>query len=157
MFQSFINSFCWNLTRWFPRRVRVIDVDGEMYLLRFYIKHNGLLPGLYLHKFYQGDAGRDLHNHPWLWSFSLILTGGYLEERAVFIRQAGGCVVLRRQVNPGRINLIKGDDFHRIHLTDPDHGAWTLFCSGPEVKDWGFMDRDTGKYVPHVEYFTRRQ
>lgn len=145
-----VDKFCWWLVKSFPGRHRVIVTDGEEYLLRFYIKHNGVLPGIYLHKFFRGDMDRNLHNHPWRWSFSLILTGGYDEERLK------GNTVVTRRMNPGRFNLLTGKTFHRISLVDEGYGAWTLFCSGEKVKDWGFLVEETGEVIPQAEYLENR-
>jgi hypothetical protein len=145
-----IDKLCWWLVRSFPNRHKIIVNDGEEYLLRFYIKHNGVLPGLYLHKFFRGDKDRNLHNHPWRWSFSLILTGGYDEERLK------GNTILTRRMGPGRINLLAGDTFHRISLVDEGYGAWTMFCSGEKVKGWGFLVEETGEVIPQEEYLANR-
>jgi hypothetical protein len=140
----------------FPNRVRTIGDEGIVYLTRFYIKHNGKLPGIYLHYFHRSDKDRDLHNHPWTWAVSFILTGGYYEVR--FEDRPGTGEGIMNSINrtcynrsaPG-INFIRGNSFHRVILKDSEHGAWSIFISGPEVQDWGFM---TGvyKYVPHQEY-----
>ena len=146
-----IDKLCWKIVEMFPNRSRVVRNYGEDYLLRFYIKHNGLLPGLYLHKFFQGDQDRELHNHPWMWSFSFILTGGYLEER-----KSNTGDVYTRHLKPGHLNLLGGKTFHRISLVDKGKGAWTIFCSGKKVKDWGFLIAETGEVIPHKEYLENR-
>lgn len=145
-----IDRLCWWIVKKFPHRTRVIENYGEKYLLRFYVKHNGILPGIYLHRFFQGDQDRELHNHPWLWSFSFILTGGYIEER----RQRDGSVTFKTR-KPFRFNLMSGNTFHRVGLVNKESGAWTLFCSGAEVKDWGFL-MENGAFMPHKEYLADR-
>lgn len=147
-----IDKLCWHIVKMFPHRSRVVRNYGEEYLLRFYIKHNGLLPGIYLHKFFQGDQDRELHNHPWMWSFSVILTGGYIEER-----KSNTGDVYTRHLKPGRLNLLSGKTFHRISLVDKGHGAWTIFCSGKKVKDWGFLISETGEVIPHKQYLAERK
>lgn len=148
--ETLIDRLCWALVHAFPKRSRVIVNYGEEYLLRFYLKHNGIFPGIYLHKFFNGDQDRELHNHPWRRSASFILTGGYDEERLV------GNTVKTRRVGPGCFNFLGGDTFHRISLVDSSRGAWTLFCSGKKVKDWGFLIAETGEVVPHQEYLSNR-
>lgn len=147
-----IDKFCWLLVKAFPSRVRTIEVEGDKYLLRFYLKHSSKrFPGLYLHYFYRGDQDRDLHNHPWTKSVSLILTGGYVEERLSKKEKIGpNYKVIKRVVGPGSLNVIRSDDFHRIDLIGGS--TWTLFTSGKKVKDWGFIIRETGKYMDHVTY-----
>ena len=142
----FVSEACEWLVRKFPGRSRVIRRDGEPYLLRFYItkprvgREDTQDPepfGLYLHYFYQGDEDKELHNHPWKWALSFILSGGYLEEREDGTR-------LR---SAGRFNLINSNTFHRV--TSPDHGhTWTLFMVGPRVNNWGFKDTKTGQFWP---------
>jgi hypothetical protein len=112
-----------------------------------------------LHHFHRGDEDRELHNHPWRWALSIILAGGYLEERRVLARgrkqpcqtcrdgASTSCYVIKmRKVRPGRVNLIRADDFHRVQLLGPD--CWSLFVAGPKTGGWGFWDRKTGRYTP---------
>lgn len=150
--EKIVDRFCWFLVKTFPSRVREIEVDGDKYLLRFYLKHSSpRFPGLYLHHFYRGDQDRDLHNHPWTKSVSFILTGGYAEERLPEEQKdKPRYKVSRRIVGPGSLNVIKANDFHRVDLIG--RSTWTLFTSGKKVKDWGFMLRDTGEYVDHQTY-----
>lgn len=146
MIGKLIGWLCWRIVEMFPTRSRMVYIDGQRYLLRFYIKRNGLLPGMYLHHFYMGDSDRELHDHPWWISGSLILTGGYYEERLI----PGTTTIVHRVIGPGTVNIIRGTDFHRVDLIE-DH-AWTLFVSGNRNKDWGFFIRETGQVIPHREY-----
>jgi hypothetical protein len=66
---------------------------------------------------------------------SLLLAGEYIELRK-------DCTCSR--LCAGSINVIRGDDFHRILITNRQP-AWTLFIHGPRTKGWGFL-RD-GKYL----------
>ena len=157
---KFIHTVLWTFTQMFPSRVRDIVLDGRPYLRRFYItsKTDKQRPfGLYLHYFYRGDEDRELHNHPWKKSNSLILIGGYDEEK---IMEDG--TVRVRAMRIGQINVIKDTDFHRIML-NKSYGqyTWTLFMSGARTpktpdgyKDWGFWNKDTDKYIPHQEFDT---
>lgn len=116
-------------------RVRVINGDhGEPYLERYYLF--GLFGvNVYIHRFVASDPDRGLHDHPWSWSASLVLVGGYRE-----IRQQGD-----RYLRPGRINVIRGTDFHRVILKS-GREAWTLFVHGRRTKGWGFLRE--GEYWP---------
>ena len=101
---------------------------------------------VYLHHFHRSDEDRALHNHPWQWSRSLILAGGYIEER-----RGPDDLVRRRVVRPGAWNTIDGDDFHRVDLIEND--CWSLFIAGPKHgRSWGFWDRVTGKFLPWREF-----
>jgi hypothetical protein len=94
-----------------------------------------------LHRFASSDDGDALHNHPWTWAFSIILAGGYEEERKV----SWGNVVARKVVRPFSVNRIGQDDFHRVDLIEED--CWTLFVTGPKISSWSFWDRVTGEVV----------
>jgi hypothetical protein len=54
--------------------------------------------------------------------------------------------IRRREIKPGRFNLIRSFDFHRVDLHDEEKGAWTLFFTGRRNKDWGFLDRRTKEF-----------
>ena len=99
---------------------------------------------LYLHQFHQSDDCGALHNHPFAWSCSLILAGGYSEEVAL------GRRIVRRTVRPFSLNYIRHDTHHRVDLLE--HDAWTLFLAGPKVASWGFTDRATGAHVPWRDF-----
>lgn len=147
-----ISAICWWVVRTFPGRYRIIGDNGTPYLGRFYVKHNGFFPGIYLHHFYRSDHDRELHNHPWKWSVSLVLTGGYTEERYEATGEFGpDRIQTLNRPSPG-INIIRSTTFHRVVLKDKERGAWTLFIPGPESKDWGFLDRETGKYTSHATF-----
>jgi hypothetical protein len=108
------------------------------------------LPAVYLHYFFRGDHDRELHAHPWTWAVSMILSGGYVEQRydgpIEGIREG---LVRERRLGPGSINIIRHDTYHRIHLMDGP--SWSLFIAGPRFsatrgEDWGFLDPRTGEY-----------
>ena len=106
---------------------------------------------LYLHRFHRGDDDDDLHDHPWKWSIAIILAGGYSEERRV----RGTDRVIRRAIKPWTINVIRGDDFHRVDLIEDD--SWSLFIAGPRVSSWSFWDRHTGETVPWRTFIARKR
>lgn len=134
-------------------RCRIINGnDGEPYLERYYLFG---LPGgrhVYLHRFVDSDPDRGLHDHPWRRSIGWVLSGGYRELRLVR-DDHGGERIAERHMRPGRINLIRDTDFHRIVLP-PGHSCWTLFAHGRKRKDWGFLSLDPrGRrhYVQHEQ------
>jgi hypothetical protein len=107
--------------------VREICEEGRPYLERYFLLH---LFGIrvYLHRFVGSDPERGLHDHPWRWAFSLVLSGWYIEHRrdGRRIRRIG--------------NLLSGDTFHRVVLPEGMRECWTLFVhSAPDVKRWGFL------------------
>jgi hypothetical protein len=139
-----------------PRVIR--GRDGKTpYLTRYFLtkgssKTEGMdrhasdapLWGLYLHCFHRSDDAGELHSHPWRWAVSLVLRGGYSEERRV------GNSVERRLVRPWSFNLLTRRDFHRVDLLDGE--AWTLFLVGPTCQSWGFWNRETLKYTPWKKF-----
>ena len=91
-------------------------------------------PALYLHRFVGDDPDNELHDHPWDWSQSLILAGGYREQRC---RDTGE--IEERFYLPGDVNILYPGDRHRVDLLDGD--CWTLFMTGTFAQKWGFYDQ----------------
>lgn len=127
--------------------------DGSLYLSRYRIM--GWMPGsttkwplsIYLHHFHRPDLDEAQHNHPWKWSFSLVLSGGYTETRFDSIYND---TTYSRRLRPFRLNWISHATYHNVTAL---HGkqSWTLFFAGPKATSWGF-------YVPgrgHVEWRAR--
>ena len=156
-------------TQFFGIRPRVIyDREGKSpYLSRYYLigrpymkdgsdpidkfgnpKQEAIFPhglGVYLHRFHRSDDDNALHNHPWGWARSLVLSGGYSEER----RQEDGATVTRRTVRPGSWVRIDAEDFHRVDLLEED--CWSLFIAGPKT-GWGFWERESGVNGPTIPW-----
>jgi hypothetical protein len=114
-----------------------IRPNGQPYLDRYFLagwnpirKRSG--PAVFLHHFVGSDPAVAVHSHPWGWSSSLILVGGYREERC---RGAGDERDVRCYV-PGDVNVLRPDDRHRIDLIGDD--CWTLFLAGDLDKAWSF-------------------
>lgn len=122
------------------RPARVIAIDGDPYLVRYYV---GRLLGVtvYLHRFIRNDSERAVHDHPWR-ALALVLTGSYTEWRLRWLCPEGGIVCRRRRVSPGRPSILWLRSAHRIATVAPN--TWTLFVHGPRRKSWGF-------YAQHVE------
>ncbi len=130
-----------------PRRT--IASEAGPYLTRYTLAD---LPGgrhAYLHFFHRGDHDRQLHSHPWN-GLSLILTGGYREERRA--GSPGSYRIEERIYRPGSVNLLQPDTFHRVELLDEAAGCWTLFLAGKRSDEWGFWDRDNESFT-HWEVF----
>lgn len=143
------------LIHWFSSKLqaRVIDrEDGKPYLTRYRIL--GWMPGskrkwpisIYLHHFHEADLDEACHSHPWAWSFSLLLQGGYVEELLFDC----GCGVRyakieSRNVVAPSVNLV-GRKFHRAAKLIGKE-TWTLFIAGPKTSSWGFYVLGRG-FVP---------
>jgi hypothetical protein len=126
---------------WATRLARTLEVqriprDGAPYLDRYFVagypRVRGATASVYLHHFRASDAFEQVHSHPWAWSLSLILSGGYREQRCL---PDGQQIVSLYQ--PGDFNVLRADDRHRIELLGPD--CWTLFLAGAYEKPWNFQ------------------
>lgn len=103
----------------------IIGSPDDPYLRRWWIVPRNRWFNIYLHQILKSDDDRALHDHPW-WNVSFILLGGYIEHtpRGKHNRKVGS-VVFR-----------KATAAHRLEIkTTP---AWTLFITGPRIRQWGF-------------------
>lgn len=136
-----------------PRWAYVIETDHQPYLTRVFLTPKVLGYRAMLHHFHRPDADRYLHNHPWRWALSFVLSGAYDEERLVPnpdpLSSAGGTFV-KRLVR--RFNTLTDRDYHRVTRLRGD--VWTLFITGPRIQDWGFLI--DGEHVPWREFLKDR-
>ena len=123
-------------------QVQHIKPDGQPYLDRYFLggwsptnRRSG--PAVFLHHFLASDPDDFVHTHPWGWSASLILAGGYREERC----DPEGHISVR-EYRPGDVNILTADDKHRIDLLSSD--CWSLFLAGNYEKQWDFSPRCSG-------------
>lgn len=121
------------LVRHLPEPRVIYDrAGGSPYLSRWYLLdrfREGKGIAIFLHRFHRGDDDQELHNHPWVWSVSFILAGGYREERR--LRGWAKRFVHVREVRPWSFNVIRGDDFHRVDLYEED--AWRAQARRPRL------------------------
>lgn len=130
------------------------DEPAGAYLRRWYLIPRNRFFNVYLHNFLRSDDDRALHDHPWHWA-SLLLRGQYIEHTI-----AAGGVHHHHQRHAGSIKLCSPHAAHRVEvitagsafapagmrirscvgLVDPAAPlpCWTLFITGPRVRDWGF-------------------
>jgi hypothetical protein len=143
----------------------VIGRQGGPYLNRWFLVPRNRWFNVYLHQFLRDDDDRALHDHPW-WSVSIVLRGGYYdispgpdgtEQRRWY---GPGSVIIRQATSRHRVELAE----RREHVALGDDGkadlpvgvplewderegrfvafhsipAWTLFITGPRVREWGF-------------------
>lgn len=151
---SLIRMWLFWFVNLFPRIT--INVAGKPYLTRYYLLWSDRNWGnIYVHHFHSSDQKMKLHNHPWSWGLSFVLSGGYYEERVrnpnVWTEDEPVIIsdklnVEKRDVKPGSFNMIRTSDFHRVDLKDEKRGAWSIFFAGPRSKDWGFLDRNTSEF-----------
>lgn len=133
------------------RRLTLRRADGRVYLDRWGLGHDRI-GRVFLHKMSAPDPGRDLHDHPW-WFVSLVLWGGYTEERAdtrtaphlARIAELYGSPSCRRGVvRRRRLLSVKAMALGECHtITELQRSTcWTLVLGGPRRRTWGF-------YLPH--------
>lgn len=129
-------------------------ISGEPYLDRYYVaggtealrnfpadtrKRLGWLPfTVYLHHIRRPDWTTDLHNHPWN-AVSMILAGGYLEERLHGDPHSDNFRIVSRWRAPWSFARILRDDFHRISVVDGE-STWTLMVVGKKGLSWSFFN-----------------
>ena len=116
-----------------PRSLRVprdpdvtVGPPDDLYLRRWYVIPRNRWLNIYLHHFLRSDDDRALHDHPW-WNISLLLSGFYLE-----VTPSGRSLRV-----PWRLAFRRATDPHRVELI-AHRPVWTLFITGPEVREWGF-------------------
>jgi hypothetical protein len=104
----------------------VIGGADDPYIRRWWVIPRNRFFNIYLHHIVRSDDDRALHDHPWL-NMSILLRGSYREvmPHASKVRRAGA-VVLRRSTA-----------LHRLEIFDG--GCWSLFITGPRIREWGFM------------------
>ena len=128
---------------------KCITINGEPYLTRYYLVGNGLGRGveIYIHKLHRRDSFRWLHNHPWTWFLSIVLSGYYIQR---VIQPNKGTAKTEQRVT--WINFFrKRTRYHAITEVAPG-GTWTLVIVPPKTRSatgWGFWNEDLASYVPH--------
>ena len=131
-------------------RCRIINGNqGEPYLERYHLFRLPGGGGAYIHRFIESDPDRGLHDHPWNAAVSLILDGSYNEQKLAL--ENNKKTVVERTLKSWHLNIIRGDDFHRIIKRDAQP-VWTLFMHTGKIKDWGFLNvkqDGSADYVPH--------
>jgi len=115
------------------------------YLTRWHVIPRNRFFNIYLHKFTGDDDNRALHDHPWH-SFSILLKGEMNEMSRMppedFIKY--GVDMRDSIVEVNYANLVSRFRFrratfaHRLELLDKTKPAWTLFITGPAIREWGF-------------------
>lgn len=119
----------------------VEGVDNGDYLRRWWILPRNKWFNIYLHNF-NNDDDRFLHDHPW-WNMTLLLKGRYLEY------VPDGSCKTRTAWGKGAFTIRQPEALHRIELPS-GLNVWTLFITGPVVRQWGFVTNDG--WVTHLEY-----
>ena len=102
----------------------VVGPPGDPYMERWWIIPRNKWFNIYLHNILRPDDDRALHDHPW-WNVSIVLRGGYVETTAdAETSRFPGSIILRPPI--------------AAHRLTPFGSCWTLFITGPRVREWGF-------------------
>ena len=107
----------------------LVDEEGDDQLRRWHVVRDRYRLNIYLHQVLKADSARGLHDHPWA-SHSIILKGVLRE-----VLESG-----ERILYPGSITARSAEELHRLEVVEGP--VWTLFITGPKVRDWGFMMPD---------------
>ena len=110
--------------------------EEDQYLDRWHLIPRNPWFNIYLHRFTGSDYDGALHDHPW-WSVSFKLSGK-LREVLAFHADGVACspTDYQRRIR-GWIPYIRSPiTAHRMILDSKE--AWTLFITGPRLRDWGF-------------------
>ncbi|MXW54862.1 MAG: hypothetical protein F4X44_04335 [Gammaproteobacteria bacterium] len=137
--KSFLN---WLLQKTSGKTIYVYD---EPYLTRYYLLGNGSGKSfeIYVHHMHKIDEFRWLHNHPWRWFLSIVLSGSYWQET---LNCRNG---KHKHEHIRRLNLFrKLDQYHAIREL-PKGTAWTLVVVPPKQHDhqWGYWDTETSCHI----------
>ena len=114
----------------------LVDID---YMERWYIIPRNRYFNIYAHYFIGSDANVP-HDHPW-YSFGWILKGEYIEHT----------VYGSETKKEGSKTFRTPNAFHWIEIDKP---VYTLFITGPRIKNWGFLCGT--KWIEHKKYIQKR-
>lgn len=122
-------------------------VIGTNYLHRWHLIPHNRFCNIYLHKFIGSDDDRALHDHPWA-SVSFLLKGE-LAEVVIYQHDDPHVVMCKPleivQCVPWLRPVFRRATFaHRLVVIDGP--VWTLFITGPKVREWGFLTKDGWKH-----------
>lgn len=113
----------------------IIGEPDQPYMLRWWMIPRNRWFNVYLHHVLRDDEDRALHDHPWA-SVSLTLRGVLAE---VYVDRRGVSRV--REMRRGSVVWRSARFTHRLFLPvnhECHADAWTLFITGPVVREWGF-------------------
>lgn len=105
---------------------------GVNYLERWHIIPRNRFFNIYLHKFSGPDYDRAMHDHPWP-SVSFLLKGTLRE----WYRKPHESLPNRRTIR--RFLPVFRSAKHAHQLVPLNGPAWTIFVTGPVVREWGFL------------------
>ena len=116
--------------------------NGEPYLRRWHLIPRNRFCNVYLHHFVGSDDERATHDHRW-WSLSFKLKGSLWEFYGP-INRAPGAMTSCRFI-PWLWPVVRSPEFSHRLVVPFGGSAWTLFLTGPAVREWGFNCADGWK------------
>ncbi len=138
MFNLYFKAALCRFVKLLPCKKIKLKVNDSIYLERYYLIKSPLI-NVKIHRILESDADERLHDHPWEWAISVILLGGYVEERLQDDK-----TVRKKTYGLGRPNIIGANTFHRVSLLLSEE-VWTLFIHGPRNKEWTFLNVVNGE------------
>lgn len=124
----------------------VIGGKDDPYLNRHWLIPRNRFFNVYVHEFLRSDDDRALHDHPWLFNASWLIDGCYFEHT---IREGGAMVLTPRKAGDWKFRW--GRAPHRVELDGirleglcNEIPCWTVFITGPRVREWGFYCMERG-------------
>lgn len=128
------------ILRWAQNRQPDFVIGGQdkPYLRRHWLLPRNRFFNIYVHEFLRSDEDRALHTHPWIFNLSWLISGYYIEHlpnKKRWIRSPGD-IVFRFGGAPHRVELF--DDLRQLDAQVPEP-CWTVFITGPVVREWGFL------------------
>lgn len=124
---------------------QVLGNGDDVYMRRWYIERSATEGNVHLHQTLRSDCDAEHHDHPWD-NMSIWLRGTGHEE---IVGSDGSTTVLDRP--PGTVAFRHAQDRHRILIQEP---TWTLFLTGPKIREWGFLHEDG--WMHNREFFKMR-
>ncbi len=149
---SCIRNFVLRRLRKMTKRPADVVIGGRdaPYLRRWHVIPRNRFFNIYFHHFLRSDDDRALHDHPWI-NISWLLSGSYDEwapakghDGHTRTTRNEGALVFRRPTSLHRIQLRARSVFKKeqgsrlpVHYL-VEEPVWTLFITGPVVREWGF-------------------
>lgn len=123
-----------------PPDMTIYRRTTEEYIRRWYLVPRNRYFSVYLHQALLDDD-EPPHDHPWM-NMSYILRGGYYETQFSPLQDSRGRWHLPGVVRfrgPGSVVFRSATTIHRLVVeTTERKESWSLFITGPVVRDWGF-------------------